>query len=143
LSSNTRFSSFNLIINMNIIASLLVSLAVLLALTSSATAQSTQCSICQFAVQYVDGFLQQNLTETQIIALLQAVCNLAPQGAFRTECDNLAQTYVPALINAIVNGVSPQEVCSVVGLCSSPAARLNTNAVTAQTHKTMTLLKVN
>ncbi len=110
---------------MNIFASLFVSVAVILALTlSSSTLVAAQdpevCTICEFAVQYVDGFLQQNYTQEEIITALDAVCTaLGPVGQ---TCEQFVETYVPALIIYLTNGVSPQEACSLVAACPPPAA---------------------
>jgi hypothetical protein len=125
---------------MNIFASLFVSVAVILALTlSSSTLVAAQdpevCTICEFAVQYVDGFLQQNYTQEQIISALEAVC--AALGPVGQSCDQFVVTYVPAIINYLASGVSPQAACALVGACSSSVA------VADQAFKPINTLKIN
>lgn len=42
------------------------------------------CEVCEMAVRYIDGILEQNATEAQIEAAVQKVCNFLPE-ATRTE----------------------------------------------------------
>jgi hypothetical protein len=71
-------------------------LAVLALLCSVASAQS-YCPLCEFAVQYIEGYLQQNYTQEQIIRQLEVICALAPSGA-REQCDAFVEYYVPVII---------------------------------------------
>lgn len=82
---------------------------------------STYCSLCQFAVQYIDGYLQQNYTQAQIIKQLEVVCALSPE-PFRDQCDSFVEYYVPVLINYIIKYEDPQNACQQLGLCTSFAA---------------------
>ncbi|ELR17242.1 saposin B domain containing protein [Acanthamoeba castellanii str. Neff] len=95
---------------MKAIASLLT-IAFLLcgfAAITPASAQET-CPLCQFAVQYIDGYLQQNYTQAQIIKQLEV-------------CDSFVEYYVPVLINYIIKYEDPQNACQQLGLCTSFAA---------------------
>merc|ERR1739845_99693 len=104
---------------MKAIASLLT-IAFLLcgfAAITPASAQET-CPLCQFAVQYIDGYLQQNYTQAQIIKQLEVVCALSPE-PFRDQCDSFVEYYVPVLINYIIKYEDPQNACQQLGLCTS------------------------
>merc|ERR1712183_86504 len=104
---------------MKAIASLLT-IAILLcgfAAITPASAQET-CPLCQFAVQYIDGYLQQNYTQAQIIKQLEVVCALSPE-PFRDQCDSFVEYYVPVLINYIIKYEDPQNACQQLGLCTS------------------------
>jgi hypothetical protein len=95
----------------------LLSLALLLCL-AGAQAQDSNCAMCQFAVQYIDGYLQMNYTQAQIVKQLEVVCALAPE-PFRDECDAFVERYVPLLVNYIVKFEDPQNACSQLRFCSS------------------------
>jgi hypothetical protein len=100
-------------------ASLILSLAVLLCFsTTLVSAQSSECALCEFAVQYIDGFLQQNFTEQQIVDQLEAVCNLAPP-PYSITCDSFVEQYVPSIINYIIKTENPATACAELGLCNS------------------------
>jgi len=86
-----------------------------------ASAQET-CPLCQFAVQYIDGYLQQNYTQAQIIKQLEVVCALSPE-PFRDQCDSFVEYYVPVLINYIIKYEDPQNACQQLGLCTSFVAK--------------------
>jgi hypothetical protein len=62
-------------------------------------------------VQYIDGYLQQNYTQAQIIKQLEVVCALSP-GMFRDQCDAFVATYTPLLINYIIKFEDPQNACA-------------------------------
>ena len=57
--------------------------------------------MCQLTVMYVEGYLQQNYTQAQIIKQLEVVCALSPE-PFRDQCDSFVEYYVPVLINYII-----------------------------------------
>jgi hypothetical protein len=67
------------------------------------------------SVEYIEAFFEQGLNEDKIAAKLQTICDIAPQGSFRTECDTFVQTNAIAVMRALDKGMV--ESCSVVGLC--------------------------
>jgi saposin len=79
---------------------------------------ATYCSLCQFAVQYIDGYLQQNYTQAQIIKQLEVVCALAPE-PFADQCDAFVEQYVPVLIDYIVKYEDPSTACTQLRFCGS------------------------
>ncbi|PAA81918.1 hypothetical protein BOX15_Mlig034575g1 [Macrostomum lignano] len=79
-----------------------------------------QCLLCEFVMREVDKQLSQNATQTEIEAALLQVCSVLPQ-TVRQECDGFVQQYTPIIIQLLVNGLSPQRVCSALGLCSQRA----------------------
>jgi hypothetical protein len=72
-------------------------------------------------VQYIDGYLQQNYTQAQIIKQLEVVCALSPE-PFRDQCDNFVETYTPLLISYIIKYEDPQNACAQLGMCSSSSS---------------------
>jgi len=84
------------------------------------------CTMCEFAVQYIEGYLEQNMTETQIIALLDQLCELAPS-TMRAECTQFVQQEVPTMIQFIVATESPQTACVQLGMCDSVEKKMKKN----------------
>ncbi len=77
--------------------------------------------MCQLTVMYVEGYLQQNYTQAQIVKQLEVVCALAPD-IFRDQCDSFVEYYVPVLIAYIVKTEDPKTACTQLGICTSFAA---------------------
>merc|ERR1711941_8004 len=103
----------------SIISSVFLALAVVLCFSfASVQAQGGQdCAMCQLTVMYVEGYLQQNYTQTQIVKQLEVVCALAPD-TFRDQCDSFVEYYVPVVIAYIVKTEDPKTACTQ--LASAP-----------------------
>jgi len=66
---------------------------------------------------YVEKWVAQNQTESQIIAQLQAFCsNLGP---LAPECNSFVATYAPQIITWIENKEPPATICAQIGACTS------------------------
>ena len=61
--------------------------------------------------------------QAEIEAALEKVCSLIPS-AYRAECDYFVQEYTAEIVRLILSEVTPSEVCSALGLCSSIQGRL-------------------
>jgi len=102
---------------------LLVCLTFLFAICSAvetAEQQSGGCSICQLVVSYVEAYVQQNNTETEIIQKLEALCANIP--LFGPECDSVVSSYTPQIIKWVINKEPPAVFCLSVGICTSSKA---------------------
>ncbi|BFZ17741.1 hypothetical protein BsWGS_20780 [Bradybaena similaris] len=82
-----------------------------------------QCDLCDFVVKYLDSTLTKNATEQQIEAALDRVCSLVPS-YLKSECTTLIADYTPTILELLKTLVSPDEVCSKLGLCSSQVKAL-------------------
>lgn len=80
------------------------------------TSTGTECSLCEFAANYVEGYLAQNYTEVEIETVLDKVCELGPN-SFVQECDSFINAEVPNIISEFENYETPEEVCSQLGYC--------------------------
>jgi len=74
------------------------------------------CQICQLVVTYVENLLQQNNTVQQIEQKVDAMCALLPS-PINNLCTSIVNSYLPQLIQWIVNKEDPQAFCSSVDLC--------------------------
>jgi len=77
---------------------------------------STDCSLCEFVANYVEGYIAENYTEAQIDVLLDRVCTLGPN-SFVEECQDFINEEVPVIINKFENYETPAEVCTQMGFC--------------------------
>lgn len=84
--------------------------------TFGAAVSGTECSLCEFVANYVEGYLAENKTEIQIEALLDKVCDLGPN-SFVQECDSFVNTSIPDIISEFENYETPTEVCTQLGYC--------------------------
>jgi len=92
-------------------------------------AQSQQyCEYCTAAVGYIEAWVTENSTETQIIKDVEKICSVLPTKE-KTECVQECDTNGPGIISMIVNAEPPKTVCGQLGLCSpSPPAFIKAKA---------------
>jgi len=81
--------------------------------TSSA---ADACTMCKYVANIIEGFLEENATEQEIISVLDQLCALAPS-SFKTECYQFLAQEVPAIITYIMNSENPGTVCGQLGFC--------------------------
>lgn len=74
------------------------------------------CGTCETLMQYFDSLLEENSTVQEIERVLEKVCNFLPD-KYKEECDDIVETYGPAVIQLIAEFADPKEVCQAVGLC--------------------------
>jgi saposin len=79
--------------------------------------QSIQCEICKVVVKEAVKYLDDNKTETEVKDAVENVCTLF--GSFESQCKDLIDSYFDQIWQALVNNVTPDEVCSTIQLCAS------------------------
>jgi len=81
---------------------------------------SVECALCGIAVNEIEGFMIENITESEIInTIANDVCGLFPSGELRTACDNLV-AQIPSIITLIESKNSVSVVCIELGYCDKP-----------------------
>eukprot|EP01110_Echinostelium_bisporum_P004881 TRINITY_DN22079_c0_g1_i1.p1 TRINITY_DN22079_c0_g1~~TRINITY_DN22079_c0_g1_i1.p1 ORF type:complete len:224 (-),score=104.07 TRINITY_DN22079_c0_g1_i1:87-758(-) len=80
-----------------------------------------ECSACKFIVGKVEGLLESNKTETEILDDVEKSCNILISKTFIATCKGLVATYGPQIIQSLENKENPDTICSSVGLCNSTA----------------------
>lgn len=85
---------------------------------SRAPQASVECVLCEFVMKEVDNILKGNTTEAAVTAALEKVCDILPK-TIRTECEDLVKQYAPEIIDLLINGLNPQQVCTALKLCTS------------------------
>jgi saposin len=85
------------------------------------------CSICTKIVNYVDQYIQEGKPTQKIIELIETnVCAKAPEFV-QGICDNLAQYYIPQIINFLEQKFEALDICGKLGLCKGTQARTAKN----------------
>lgn len=79
------------------------------------------CKICLDMVGQARDQLRSNETQADLKAVFEGTCELIRIKKVRQECDNLADDFVPELVEALSSQMNPQVVCSVAGLCNNAA----------------------
>jgi len=83
----------------------------------SAPQPEDDCSDCTQLVQWIESWVAQNSTETEITLYLETVCTLIP--GYTTLCDQIIENELPVIIQYLENNESPSTVCGQIGVCSS------------------------
>ncbi|XP_049272569.1 uncharacterized protein LOC119398702 isoform X2 [Rhipicephalus sanguineus] len=84
----------------------------------SKKARDDVCDICKVVVKFVYDELQDNKTEEEVKKLLDKVCSVLPE-SLRQTCTDTVNTYYDQLVQLIVQGFTPEEICEELGLCTS------------------------
>ncbi|XP_054918958.2 uncharacterized protein Sap-r [Dermacentor andersoni] len=82
-----------------------------------------ECDICQTVVQFVYNELKNNKTEEEVKQLLDRVCSLLPD-SWKQTCTDTVNTYYDQLVELILQGFTPEQVCQELGLCPSAQRKL-------------------
>lgn len=77
------------------------------------------CIICKYVVQTVDHVLEDKTNVDKIIQAMDKACVVLYEPKLKKECREFIETYTPAIADLIATGATPEQVCSLVGLCSA------------------------
>ena len=85
-----------------------------------------ECSLCEYALEWVEKEIAGNYTESKIESALNKVCSLLPK-SYDSMCENLVNNYTPEIINYIIQKESPDVICSQLGVCQASLEALPDN----------------
>lgn len=74
------------------------------------------CTICEFAMQYIDKVIGNKKTRDEIEKAVHSVCNHLPKTVAQ-DCNKFVDEYADAVISILSEDVSPKEACALLGLC--------------------------
>lgn len=83
-----------------------------------------ECSLCQYAVSWVEGKLISNSTEADIEKVLDEVCNILPS-EYQQGCQTIINTYTPELVSLLMTKASPDVICQAIKLCTTNMLETN------------------
>jgi len=75
------------------------------------------CTLCENVIRMIDDFLKDGKTEQEIIDLLTKYCEMIP-APYGTICDSLVAQYIPAIIQYLTEKLTPDMICTKIGLCT-------------------------
>nr|ADK94870.1 saposin isoform 1 [Penaeus monodon] len=81
------------------------------------------CVVCEYALTQLEDMLEDNRTEAGIESALERLCALLPKSA-RKECDMFVEMYTDQVIQMLLNNLSPDEICTNLGLCKQTESAL-------------------
>merc|ERR1739848_314489 len=85
-------------------------------------AKSIQCDICKLMVTEIDNIIISATTNEEAIQWIQNLCGSLDGvfPGFGATCNNFVETYLPQIIEGIVNNqLSPSSVCQTLQMCSA------------------------
>jgi saposin len=74
-------------------------------------------------MEKIESLLVNNATETEIIEVVEKICDFFPS-AERSYCDKFIAEYGKLIIKALVDGVGPKVVCTLIHLCLGEEAKI-------------------
>lgn len=77
------------------------------------------CDVCKEMVREARDTLENNKTEDALKGVVEGACRLVPLQEVSTECVQLADEYIPELLQTLASQMNPQIVCATAGLCNS------------------------
>ncbi len=80
------------------------------------TSEGLKCDLCQLGITYIENYLQNNYTETELENVLDNLCYKTPDSNL---CIALVNNYLPQIIELIEQKETPSEICNKLSLCDS------------------------
>ena len=99
--------------------------------------KDSNCEMCEFAMNEIFSVLQDKDDQDMVKNALESICYRLPDSIERN-CEDFVEKYTTTIINLIVSGLTPDEICSALNLCTSettpsptpsPASKADTTCV--------------
>ena len=78
------------------------------------------CLLCKLSFTQLESIITDKRIEALIIKGLKVVCGYLPD-IYAATCKLLMPTYIPVLIDAIVQEATPKKICQYLGVCKKSA----------------------
>merc|ERR1719410_3343095 len=86
------------------------------------------CDFCTFMVSELEGLIEGDHTEDEIIGDLKSVCDDAdkmfPGIGLAETCKAFTDAYVKPALDLLINDLEPDTVCQEITLCPAPATTI-------------------
>jgi hypothetical protein len=97
--------------------------------TKELAVNSVECSLCEFAVTYVNNALGNNRSAAHVEELLDKVCNILPS-SLKPNCTDFVKKYGLIIAILLQKNETPAQVCDFLKLCNngtqqSPSRKYN------------------
>jgi len=87
-----------------------------------------QCVLCEYVVSTLDKMVTDKTNEAEIQAALDAMCSYMPK-SISAQCTTFVDTYTEMIIDMLTKDVTPEMICSNLGLCSEDFEQYPTGLV--------------
>ncbi|XP_054989180.1 prosaposin [Sorex araneus] len=75
------------------------------------------CEACEYVVKELTSWIDSNKTEEEIIENLDKVCQKLPT-SLASQCQEVVDSYGRSILTLLLQEMTPELVCSALGLCS-------------------------
>lgn len=75
------------------------------------------CQLCEFAVNYVEGLLQDQKTIDEITLEVEKLCQYVEPEVVDI-CNAIVDEHVPQIIAYVNDKLSSNDVCKLIGICA-------------------------
>lgn len=89
------------------------------------TGGAVECGVCEAAVKAAEDKVDDPATIKQLETWADDICAKAPLN-LTSSCDALVAKELPALVQALISKVSPEEVCTLLGQCGNSSLPMPT-----------------
>lgn len=104
------------------------------------SAANTTCVLCEFVINVLTKFINENSTEPEVEKWLEYVCNSVMPSSIKSECSAFVAEFGPVIIPLIVQEIQPSKVCSFIKICpkqselSNMVSQVGKNRFTDEEH---------
>jgi len=82
-----------------------------------------QCVLCEFVISLLTQRINPNATKDEIQKELNLVCKVAIPKNLRAQCTAFVEKYGPLVADIVLEEVTPDNVCQLIGLCTVQAEK--------------------
>lgn len=75
-----------------------------------------ECALCEWTIGKAESFLASNVTQTEVISVLDKICTITPS-SYKDTCVTLIQNYFPYLVDLFLSKETPTVICTQIGGC--------------------------
>lgn len=104
--------------------------------------QDDNCALCQFAMQTVYTILDNKDNEEEIKNALETLCRYMP-ASIEDQCEKYVESYSELIIQFILKNMTPEQICTELGLCKQCANLPEITLTKAQNECVMCELVIN
>merc|ERR1712179_782649 len=80
------------------------------------------CVLCEYVVTTLDNMVTDKTNEQEIKDALEVLCSYLP-GSVTKQCDSFVETYTDMIIDMLTKDVTPEMICTNLGLCKHMMTR--------------------
>jgi len=94
-----------------------------------AVGDSVSCGICIYLVGLIEHYVENNATESEILAFLEKDCDLLGIKSWVAVCKSTVATFGPEIIKLVIDKQPADVVCAEIGLCSNSTVSVHPNPI--------------